>query len=546
MFGSDRILALDIGASRLVLAEFAALKPGGLELRSYVVAPLDVDPDSDADLPAHVVHAIRQVMKERSIKPGPVAMSISGQMVFPRYVKLPPVAKDKVAQIVRYEAQQNVPFPIEEVVWGYQLIGGEQSELSVMLVAVKTELVQKLTDCVEATGLEPQIVDVSPLALYNAVRYNYPDLTGCTMILDIGARSTNVIFSEAGRIFTRSIPVAGIAMTKDLMKEFELTFKDAEQLKLSHVFVGFGGVYEEPGNSVANRVSKIARSVMTRLHAEVTRTVNFYRSQQGGSQPSTVLLTGGSSIIPHTDTFLKDKLKVDVDYLNPFRNVTVSNSVSAEEIGGHVQLLGEVVGLALRRTLSCPIEINLLPPELVSRNLFQRRLPFLGLAAAGLVVIMLVWGAYLHRNRTVAAEELANLKSRVAQLTAVDRKIGEIQKQEEDLHASTRSLVGLIRQRTNWAQVIEAIRKRMPDGMWLVSVEEKQNPPEAGAGTYLEVVGMAFSDKVKSDAIRDQFVESLRKAEGFSEKVEMKRLRPVTDYVNEFVISIVPKAPDKT
>lgn len=540
MFKSDRVIALDIGASKIVVAEFAVGRAGGVELSNYVVTPLQVDPDSDADLPAHVVHSIRQVFKERSIRPGPVLMSISGQMVFPRYVKLPPVSKDKIPQIVRYEAQQNVPFSIDEVVWDYQLIGADAADLSVMLVAVKTEMVRNLTDCVEASGLEPEIVDVSPLALYNAVRFNYPDLRGCTMILDIGARSTSVIFAEENRIFTRSIPVAGQAITKELMKEFSLPFRDAEQLKLSQVFVGFGGVYEEPGDSVANRVSKITRGVMTRLHAEISRTINFYRSQHGGSQPSMVLLTGGSSIIPHTDTFLKDKLKVDVDYLNPFRNVAVGNSVPAEQIAKDVQVLGEVVGLALRKALACPIEINLLPPELVARRAFRNRLPFFGLAAIGLVLLMLVWSAYLHRMRGVTDERLSRIRQRVERLAESDRQLNDIHAQKEDIYAKTRQISRLIEGRIRWLEILQEIHSLMPEGMWLVSLGPRQAATAEGApATVLEIRGMAFADKVKHEAFSG-FVAKLKSSPLFTDQVEIKRMRPVpqTDYVNEFVLDV--------
>jgi type IV pilus assembly protein PilM len=541
MFRAKRILALDVGASRLVLGEFAAVGSGGLELTQSAVALLGVDPDSDADLPAHTVHAIRQVMREKNIRPGPVVVSISGQIVFPRYVRLPPVSRDKIAQIVRYEAQQNVPFPMNEVVWDHQLIHNEDGGLSAMLMAVKTESVRKIMTCIEAAGLDPDIVDVSPMALYNAVRYNYPDLPGCTMILDVGARTSNVIFAEGTRIFMRSIPVAGNAITRELMKEFDLPFNDAEQLKLSHVFVGFGGPYEGPDSSVSNRVSKIARNVMTRLHAELSRTINFYRSQQGGSQPSLILLAGGSSVIPHTDTFLKDKLKVDVDYLNPFRNVTVSSAVTSEHIGRHMQVLGEVVGLALRRVLTCPVEINLLPPELVSRKAFQARLPFLGLAAGALVCLMLVSGAFLHRLRITTHERLDAVRERVEELGAVAHKLDGIQNQERLVVAKTGELRDLISIRSRWLEILNQIHALMPDGMWLVAIKAG-DAGGAGEGGSIEMRGMAFADKVKHENI-SEFVASLKKLPGFSDKVEIRRIRPVqgTDYVNEFVIEVALK-----
>lgn len=537
MLGQDRILALDIGASKLVVAEFKAVKPSGIELVSYAIAPLGLDPDSTADPSAYIVSSIRDILRGSGIRPGPVAVAISGQMVFPRYVRLPPVTPDKITQIVRYEAQQNVPFPMDEVVWDYQLIGQETGDLSVMLVAVKGDVVKNLTDCVEAAGLDPVLVDVSPLALYNTVRYNYADLPGCTMILDMGARSTNVVFVEGTRIFSRSIPVAGIAVTKDVMKEFDLPFEEAEQLKVAHAFVGFGGVYEGHEVGVADRTSKIVRNVMTRLHAEVTRTINFYRSQQGGSQPTMVLLAGGCSVIPHVNTFLKEKLKMEVDFLNPFRNVAVNAGISSEKIGSEVHLLGEVVGLALRRSLSCPVEINLLPPELVARKVFQRRLPFFAMAAMGLILIMLVFWVFLHRMRAMAEDRLGKVQTRVEQLTAPNERLDQLGRESKEVMAKAVVLSDLIDTRTRWAMIINDLHSRLIDGMWLTSVQPVTKTDNGVTTTRLLIQGMGFSDKVSHQAISD-FAASLKGAGYISDDVQIRKIKPVsgTDYVSEFVI----------
>jgi type IV pilus assembly protein PilM len=538
MFGSDRVLALDIGASKLVLAEFKVVKPQGLELLNYIVVPLGVDIDSTPDPSAYIVSGIRDALRESGIRPGPVALSISGQMVFPRYVKLPPVTPDKIAQIVRYEAQQNVPFPIDEVVWDYQLVGQEAGELSVLLVAVKGDLVKNLTDCVEAAGLDPVLVDVSPLALYNTVRYNYSDLPGCTMILDMGARSTNVVFVEGNRTFSRSIPVAGVAVTKDLMKEFDLSYEEAEQLKVAHAFVGFGGAYEKHEVGVADRTSKIVRNVMTRLHAEIVRTINFYRSQQGGSQPTMVLLSGGCSVIPHVNTFLKEKLKMEVDYLNPFRNVAVNAGISADKIAENVNLLGEVVGLGLRRSLSCPVEINLLPPVLVARRVFRRRLPFLGLTAIGLTLIMLVFWMFLHRMRSMAEERLSMVQSRVAALDSPNKAMNGLAAEKDVVYGKATGLAILIGQRTRWLTIINDLHSRLIEGMWLTAVQPVTE--EGKPGTRLLIEGMGFGDKVSHQAVTD-FATSLKGVGFFTEDVQIKKIKPVsgTDYVNEFTISVM-------
>lgn len=538
MFGSDRILTLDIGNSKIVLAEFRISGQQNLELMNYAVSPLGIDPESTTDVSAYIVSGIRDAMQASNIRPGPVSVSVSGQMVFPRYVKLPPVTPDKISQIVKYEAQQNVPFPIDEVVWDYQLVGQDTGELSVLLVAVKGDFVKNITDCVEAAGLEPMLVDVSPLALYNAVRYNYSDLPGCTMILDMGARSTNVVFVEGTKIFSRSIPVAGMAITRDVMKEFELSFEEAEQLKIAHAFVGFGGVYEGHEVGVADRTSKIARNIMTRLHAEVIRTINFYRSQQGGAQPEMVLLTGGCSVIPQANVFLKEKLKIEVDFLNPFRNVAVNSGISSDKVAENIHLLGEAVGLALRRTLSCPVEINLLPPELAARRVLQRRIPFFGLAAAGLVFIVLVFGLFLHQMKALAEERLVKVQTRIDALSAPNATLGQLAKQKEQLYARAAELGGVLQSRERWLTILDDLHQRLVPGMWLTSIRIVSAKDEKSPAKF-EIKGMAFTDEVNNQAITE-YVAKLKGIGYFTDDLQIKRIKPVesTDYATEFTVEI--------
>ncbi len=540
MFGAERILALDIGSSKIVLAEFKVAGAQSLELVNYAVSPLGIDPESTTDVSAYIVSGIRDAMRSSNIRPGPVSISVtgSGQMVFPRFVKLPPVTPDKISQIVKYEAQQNVPFPIDEVVWDYQLVGQDSGELSVLLMAAKEDLIKNITDCVEAAGLEPMLVDVSPLALYNTVRYNYSDLPGCTMILDVGARGTNVVFVEGTKIFIRSIPVAGISITRDVMKEFELSFEEAEQLKIAHAFVGFGGVYEGHEVGVADRTSKIARNIMTRLHAEVIRTINFYRSQQGGSQPEMVLLTGGCSMIPQANVFLKEKLKIEVDFLNPFRNVAVSSAISTDKVAENLHLLGEVVGLGLRRTLSCPVEINLLPPELAARRVLQRRLPFFGLAAVGLVFIVLVFGLFLHQMKSMAQDRLDKVQSRIDELSAPNATLGQLAKQKAQLYARATDLGGVIQRRIQWLTILDDLHQRLPSGMWLTSIQVMPAKDEKLPAKF-EIKGMAFTDEVNNQAITE-YVAKLKGIGYFTDDLQIKRIKPVesTDYATEFTVEI--------
>ena len=173
-------------------------------------------------------------------------------------MKLPAVEEEKIERIIAFEAQQNVPFPIDEVVWDYQLVGGGTDEqIQVVLVAIKADLLDGINAAVEGTGLRTSIVDVATMALYNAFRYNYSDLAGCSLLVDIGARTTNLLFIEPGKIFSRSVAIGGASISSAIAKEFNEPIVAAEVRKKRDGFVSLGGAYAEPSDPDVARVSKI-------------------------------------------------------------------------------------------------------------------------------------------------------------------------------------------------------------------------------------------------------------------------------------------------
>src|SRR5258708_15524262 len=226
---------------------------------------------------------------------------------------------------------------------------------------IKSDVVEGLFRTAEATGLRLQLVDVSPAALCNAFRFNYGDQEGCTMLLDIGAKTSNLLFFEKGKVYARGINIGANSITQEFAAESKLRFNDAEKVKIAEGFVRLGGAYEEPENPHQAAISKIARQVMTRLHIQVNQTIQFYRGQQGRSAPLRLFLSGGGSIMPYTAQFFSEKLNVPVDYFNPFRNIQIDPSVNLEELAKVAHSFGEVVGLGLRNLAHCPIELNLMP-----------------------------------------------------------------------------------------------------------------------------------------------------------------------------------------
>ncbi len=565
LFRSNRVIAMDIGAAQLKLAEFVTGK-AGIELSKLAVQPIAADAGEDADHTMAIVDAIQTALKNQDIRPGPVVLSVTGQSAFLRLIQLPPVKRSKLHQTILYEAQQNVPFPMEEVVWDYQLMGASEKALNVMLVVIKKDIVQNLTDCIEAVGLEIEVVDVAPMALYNAVRYNYGDLGGCTIVLDIGARSTNLVFMEEGQFFSRNLPIVGTGnvITQQLMKEFNMSFKDAEELKYAHASVAFGGSYEDYSDKVLSKVSKTVRGVMTRLHVEVERSINFYRTQQGGSNPSRMLLAGGTSVIARTDEFFKEKLKMDVEYLNPFRNIIVNARISEEDIGACAHVMGEAVGVGLRYSLPCPLEINLLPPHITAEKVFQRKKPVLVAAGICLVLIVACWWFYFLTITGRMAARHAAVSDQVAQLEAVAARLQPIEDRQAQLLEQAHMLAELTPLRGQWLEVLQGIQSCLTDGLWLVSFKPLSKggaPAEEGgrrgrrvasgggeaaspSWTHIEVKGLIFSDSASDRSIAE-FRDRLRGCPLFSEdtEIQLAPLPNLDDYARQFTIEIGLKDP---
>src|ERR1700685_943013 len=389
MLNSKSFLTVDFGAGSLKLAEFEVNEVGGLRLKQYGLKSLGAEGANEATRESVMQKALQELLAEKGVRSKNVNVCAPGFHVFSKFVKLPPVDTSKVTQIIQYEAQQNVPFPLAEVVWEYQILGATPTgEREVLLVAIKSEIVEGLFRVTESAGLRLQLADVSPAALCNAFRYNYDDLEDCTMLLDIGAKTSNLLFFEKGKVYSRSINIGANSITQDFANEAKIKFPEAETIKIEKGSVSLGGAYEEPEDPQAAAIAKIARQVMTRLHIQVNQTIQFFRGQQGGSAPQRLFLSGGASIMPYTAQFFAEKLNVSVEYFNPFRNIEIDPALDLEELSKHAHSYGEVVGLGLRDLAHCPVELNLMPKSSLQRQEFAHKKPYLIASVFSLALVV--------------------------------------------------------------------------------------------------------------------------------------------------------------
>src|SRR5947207_9724878 len=483
MAAGTRILSLNLGTHTVGVGEFHAQPNGGLVLNGYRLREVLADPANESTRDAQIAATIREILNELAIKSAKVNYAIAAQSVFARFVKLPAVEEEKIERIIAFEAQQNVPFPIDEVVWDYQLVGGGADEqIQVVLVAIKEDLLEGLNAAVESTGLRTSIVCVATMALYNAFRYNYSDLSGSSLLVDIGARTTNLLFIEPGKIFSRSVAIGGGSVSSAIAKEFGEPLTAAEFRKKRDGFVSLGGAYAEPPDPDVARVSKIVRGTMTRLHAEMMRSISHYRAQQQGNAPDRLYLCGGSTSTPYMREFFQEKLQVPVEFFNPLRNVAVSEAVDAAEVAHSAHLLGELTGLALRSATTCPMELNLRPQSVVRRQELERRRPYFVLPAACLVLGLLAWGAYFCRAAQGVERAPPRLQEKVDGMRRLETQMTQVRKETTALDNRSAPLVAAINERSFWPLVLEDLNERLPkEDIWITELVPTSRGKPLGA-----------------------------------------------------------------
>jgi type IV pilus assembly protein PilM len=342
--GSKTIVGLDIGSSSIKLVELKKGR-GGIAVTNMGMEPLasDIVVDSMIVDSGSVASAITKLFTEHNIKAKAVATSVSGHSVIVKpNVKMPAMTDGELGDVIQQEAAQYIPFDIADVNIDFQILNDESlgPQMDVLLVAVKKDKILNYTNVLSLAGKAPAVVDIDAFALQNCYEYNYEPAPNSTVaLLNLGASVMNInIVKGSTPLFTRDVSVGGHQYTDSLQKELDLSFDDAESLKLGNKV---GTVSEDAKLPILQQVTEI-------IVLEIQKTFDFFRATAAGEHIERIYLAGGSSKVPGLIEALRQEFSLPVDVLNPFQKVEAPVGPGAELVEQNAAQMAVAVGLALR------------------------------------------------------------------------------------------------------------------------------------------------------------------------------------------------------
>lgn len=343
---SRPLVGLDIGSSAVKAVE---LRPSGKSFKvvGFGTQPLPADSIVDGAIidGAAVADAIRRLFEERGLKTKEVVASLSGTAVIVKKITLPPMSEAELAESISWEAEQYVPFDIQDVNLDYQVLSGAQAAgpgMDVLLVAAKKEKIADYTGVIRQAGRTPVIVDVDAFALQNCYEANYDLEPGAIIALvNAGASATNVnVIAGQQSLFTRDISIGGNAFTEALQKELHISHEDAERLKQGTAVDGLDLEHARP----------VLRAVTDNVLLEIQKTFDFFRGTTGTDRIDRIVVSGGASRVDGFADMLGDRFESQIEHFDPFRRIAFDAAKFGVQAPDDVAATAAVaVGLALRR-----------------------------------------------------------------------------------------------------------------------------------------------------------------------------------------------------
>lgn len=428
---------IDVGQCALKAIKLR-LSGGEVEAVSFdVIEHAKILSQPDADEQQLIRNALDKFLSRNDVKNDLVVVGVPGQASFSRFIKLPPVELKKVPEIVKYEARQQIPFNLDEVIWDYQTMtmpSGGPAELEVGIFAMKRDIVQDYVNDFTQVKITPDAVQMGSVALYNYLQFDRQDGAGATLLVDVGAENTSLVIADGYRVWIRNFPLGGNSFTQALVKSFKLTFSKAENLKR-----------HAAESKHAREIFQAMRPVFSDLLTEIQRSIGFYTAMHRESRIERVLAMGNSFRLAGLQKFLSQNLGVEVTPVSRFNSLKGDQVTEAPVFKENVLSFGVAYGLALQGLGMGTITTSLLPPEILKAKEVRRKRPFV--AAAALAVIagcaLLAYGAKEKSTAMIANEppDLGSIDSAKGALRDIEKLKADNDKAKGEFDKARRQLV---------------------------------------------------------------------------------------------------------
>ncbi len=344
-FGKKDIVGLDIGSKHIKAVQLKDIK-GNYQLERLGITTLQPELIVDGSIldSSRVVEAIKELISNTDIKAKDVTLSVSGHSsVIIKRIALPQMSEDELGDSIKFEAEQYIPFDIEDVSLDFQILGlaEEENMMDVLIVAVKRDKINEYVSVVKEAGLNPVIVDVDAFALENMFELNYEVKEEENVALvNIGASMINMNILKGGvSVFTRDSSVGGNILTEALQREFTISYSNAEKLKQG----------EEIEGAVPEDLTSVMLQASDDIISEISRSFDYFRDTTNYENIDEIILSGGVALTRDFDSILSERVGINVGTVTPFKNIQIPDTFDRDYLNKVESMLSVAVGLAVRR-----------------------------------------------------------------------------------------------------------------------------------------------------------------------------------------------------
>ncbi|MDP4884610.1 MAG: pilus assembly protein PilM [Opitutales bacterium] len=507
MSNSKRLI-INCGASR-VTAAYVSPQGNGFQIDKLVYERLQYDYSNDDAWIGAVGDALQTLARTHKLS-GKATIIIPGNQVLTKTIRIANVDESKRAQVIAFEAQQNIPYPLHEVVWDSQVVGDDGVETEVLFIACKSNTIDDICRSVASAGLVVEAISAATVLDFNALQFAYPGQTEDVLLINVGARSTNLLFCNGDEFFVRNIALGGNTLTQNIADSIGKPFAQAQEVK--HKFFGDDSSYSDD-DSGGKLLTTCADSFIRRMSQEITRSIVNYRRQKQGNAPKRILLNGRGALLTGLAEKLSESQKIKVEYFDPLQGVTLDADISIPMEELRLQV-GEIIGEAVRKSLPDSAGVNLLPDDIQSEMAFSAKKPFL--YAAAILFALAPWPAYVAYKQVSAGYEEVALATQ-AEVAPIQGRKFAIQENAEKAKAlgdSIKRVEGLLNSKTNWIQFFAELQESLTtaEDVWLDDLKVIRAVSKDGKPSYEVVVmgQMLVRDQVEGGTAIDEEVLTRR------------------------------------